>query len=1035
MNTSLIFSNTVRAVVGALITINVACTQNKPTSASPEKNPADLFSNRQIGVVPELFVVTLESPALLAVAKMTPAGLEIPAEAKAKVLEEQSQFEQKIKAVAPQAQVIYRYRLTLNGVAVYAPADLAGAIHALAGVRAVNPVRQMARPLILNTSPAPRLTSSTTSVSFIGADKAYELGFTGKGMRVGILDTGIDYTHSMLGGSGNKADYLAIDPAAANAAFPNAKVVGGIDLVGTTFDAASPFMQNHLPQPDANPLDEAGHGTHVAGTVAGIGDGRTTYSGVAPDATLYGVKVFGKDGSTMDAVVIAGFEFAADPDLDLDPKDRLDVINLSLGGGFGQPQILYSEAAKNLTRAGTIVVASAGNSGPVDYIVGAPSTADDAISIAASVDGSIHNWQFGAVRFSSADGGSWLAKAVQGPISKPVQEIGPVEGPLVYIGLAEKDLSEEIKAQLSGKVALIMRGKVSFAEKVKRSFEAGAIGVVVVNNEPGTRAFPMGGEGHYDLPAIMIGNEMGAKMIQDVATTEIRIQFKTNDKIFEPELIDSITDFSSKGPRSEDNLFKPEIAAPGQAITSAAMGEGKDGTQMSGTSMAAPHMSGVMAVLRQAFPQMTPADLKSLVMDTAKVLKDENGNVPMTLQGAGRVQLDKAVQAKILVSPHALSLGRIQVGTSRKVQKTITVKNISNKDMTLNVMVEAPSDLRLSMPGTLSVAAGTEVSVQLEAEVSMNAPQEFSAELDGRIYFVEQGKVVAHLAALAITTQASLIQAQAPGADKLMLTNSSPLKGLALPFNLLGEDARKAQAPLNEQWKNRSCDLQSAGYRILTKPDDKGVPTEYLQLGFKLHTPLTTWMMCDVSALIDADGDGVAEQELAGTHGGNLEGLGLGQFVSVLLDAKKARDIRLEYEKALGTGKADAKVDYKPAIVDLGEMAPFPHSTLAVIETPLANIAKGADGLIHMKLASQGGGGDFVEADDFLGRWDLGEWKSVPPTAVQQSYFELPEAVELNGNAQAPLAYKRGAGTEKLVIYYPNNELLVNGNENQAQIF
>ncbi len=82
----------------------------------------------------------------------------------------------------------------------------------------------------------------------------------------------------------------------------------------------------------------------------GIGDGVESYSGVAPDADLYAIKVFGKDGSTMDATVIAGLEFAADPNRDLELSDYLHVVNLSLGGGFGQPQILYNEAVKNLTQ-------------------------------------------------------------------------------------------------------------------------------------------------------------------------------------------------------------------------------------------------------------------------------------------------------------------------------------------------------------------------------------------------------------------------------------------------------------------------------------------------------------------------------------------------------------------------------------------------------------------------------------------------------------------------------------------------------------
>lgn len=1030
MNTSLIF----RSLVTAALTIGLstACTRQEKPVNEPEKSTADIFSNRQIGVVPELFIVTLQSPALLAVATRTPAGLQIPEDAKQAVLSEQAQFEQKLKSVAPQAQVIYKYRLVLNGVAVFAPADLVPSIAALAGVNNVKPVRQMARPETLSVIQGPRLTSSTTSVSFIGADVAHQLGIKGQGMKVGVLDTGIDYTHKMLGGSGNAADFKAIDPKGTSPMFPNAKIVGGIDLVGTEFNAASPFSLNHLPLPDGNPIDEAGHGTHVAGTIAGIGDGVKTYSGVAPDAVVHAIKVFGKDGSTTDSVVIAGFEYSADPNGDLDLSDRLDVINLSLGGGFGQPQILYTEASRNLTRAGTVIVASAGNSGPVDYIVGAPSTADDAFSIAASVDGMMHNWQFPSIRFTNSTATTWLSKAVEGPISKPIADIGPTEGDLVFIGLADVDLTPEQKAELSGKVALVMRGKVPFSEKIRRAAEGGAIGAVVINNEPGNRAFAMGGEGRYDIPGVMIGNDTGLKIREDMKAGPVKIQFKTPDKIFEPENIDTITDFSSKGPRSEDNLLKPEIAAPGSAIISAEMGGGAAGVGMSGTSMSAPHMAGVMALLKQSRPDLSALELKALAMGTSKVLP----GVPMTLQGAGRVQVDKAIHGKLIVSPSALSLGRVQVGTARKISKPVTLKNISAEALSVNVQAMATPGLRLTAPPTLIVPAGSEITIQVEADIAIVNKQEFSAELEGRIFFTAENQVVAHLPALAIATQASMIQSSAPGAANAVLTNSSPMPGLALPFNLVGEDPRKAVASPTEVWKSRSCDLQSFGYRIVKQKADDGTISDVLQLAFKLYTPMTTWMQCEVSALIDSNADGVAEQELAGTFGGSVEGFAQPQFASLLLDAPKARSLRLAYEAELAAGKADATVDYETAILNASGMAPFPHSTIAVIEAPLAKIAKAADGTISIKAAALGGGGsDMIEADDYLGPISSGGWLTLAGAPEAQAFNGLPEVLQLGPGAQTVLPYTRGTGSEKLVIYYPSNELLLNGVDNQSQTF
>lgn len=998
----------------------LACTQQKPESTL--KSDADIFSNRPIGAVPDVFVVTLDAPALLSVAEKSATGWQISDEMKSAVNNEQAAFEQKLKTVSPDAQIVYRYKLVLNGLAVYAPAGAVEAIRGIAGVKSISPVRQMARAEILNeqrVASGQAKKNEVNSANYIGTEAAYAQGFRGQGMRVGILDTGIDYTHSMLGGSGLKADYEAIKPAEPSALFPNAKVAGGIDLVGTEFNANSAFAAMRLPHPDGNPLDEAGHGTHVAGTVAGKGDGVNSYDGVAPDAQVYAVKVFGKDGSTMDAVVIAGFEYAADPNGDLNPDDQLDVVNLSLGGGFGQPQILYGEAVRNLSRAGTVVVASAGNSGPIDYIVGAPGTSDDAISIAASVDGSLHNWQFNAVRFVSPNNPNWMAKALEGPVSKPIAEIAPTEGELVDIGLADVDLSEEVKAKVAGKVALIVRGKVPFEAKLVRAFNAGAIGAVVYNNEAG-KPIPMGGETKVDMPAIMVSQALGLKLVSEMALGPVRVQFKTGQLIEEPELIDSITDFSSKGPRSEDNLLKPELAAPGQRVISAAMGQGSGTVQMDGTSMAAPHVSGVMALLKQARPTLSAAELKALAMETSKVLTNAGGEVSISLQGAGRVQIDKALATPVVVQPASLSLGSIYLENASTVVKKLTVRNISTGAVTLDLSTVSTPGLTLSLSKTqVELAAGASAEVEVSANISISDEKNFVSELNGRVYIKNGAVEVAQVPALAIRTLVSNIRTDLTNAasGSITLTNASPADGMALAFNLLGEDARKRVAQPSETWKSRNCDLQSAGYRIIPKTTRAGVK-DVVQFAFKMHTPLTTWHMCEVSVLIDANEDGVPDQELAGVSAAGIEGFQVAPFATALLDAAKARAIRLQYEADLAAG-TESKLSYLPAMLAAASMAPFEHSSLAVIEMPLERLAKTADGKLNVKLASITQGGDAIEADDYLGE-GLSEYTKIESSAQALPYYGMSEfsAVPKTGGA---LTLSKGSGTGKLVIYYPLN--------------
>src|SRR5262249_36949146 len=157
-------------------------------------------------------------------------------------------------------------------------------------------------------------------------------------------------------------------------------------------------------------------------------------------------------------------------------------------------------------------------------------------------------------------------------------------------------------------------------------------------------------------------------------------------------------------------------------------------------------------------------------------------------------------------------------------------------------------------------------------------------------------------------------------------------------------------------WMNRSCDLQSVGYRII--PTAQG---DSIQFAFKIYNPVSMWVMCSVSVLIDSDGDGVADQEIAGVTGGGLEGVDKAGFTTVVLDAAKARSIRLAYEKDLSAGTV-SKIDYTPAVLAQSDMAPFPESTIAVIEAPVKVLAKSPDGKLNIKVASQAEGGETFES-------------------------------------------------------------------------
>ncbi len=224
--------------------------------------------------------------------------------------------------------------------------------------------------------------TNADSVPFLEVPSVWQdLGLTGEGVTVGVIDSGIDYYHANFGGSGDPADHAADDPTVIEpGTFPTAKVAGGYDFVGNEYDPSSDDPALNTPKPDPDPLDCNGHGSHVAGTAAGAGvltDGstftgpydETTHTnsfligpGVAPQATLYALKVFGCDGATDTEVVIDAIELAVENDL--------DVINMSLGSPFGRSNDPSAVAATNAAIAGVVVVTSAGNSGPGRYITG-----------------------------------------------------------------------------------------------------------------------------------------------------------------------------------------------------------------------------------------------------------------------------------------------------------------------------------------------------------------------------------------------------------------------------------------------------------------------------------------------------------------------------------------------------------------------------------------------------------------------------------------------------------------------------------------
>jgi len=1031
----------------ALLGVQTGC--SKQQGAELKTWIGDLWSNRPQNRDRFMAIVKFSEPALLKSASFDEEGkLVISDEAKEKLLKEQKEKIEELKALASGVKILYTYRFTLNGVAFVAPLSVFEKVKGMAGIAYIENSGTFHRPVLPASKEISRSAMASlllqmqkslqeeNSATFIGADRVHkEFGLNGKGLKVGVLDTGIDYTHAMFGGAGTVEAYKAINPSGEAVGYPNQKIVGGIDLVGTPYDAGSPLFDKRIPAPDNNPIDEGGHGSHVAGTVAGKGDGVESYDGVAPEADLYAIKVFGADGSTSDTVVIAGMEFSMDPNGDLDPSDRLDVLNLSLGSSYGKPGILYSEAISNLKAARMILAASAGNSGHEGYIVGAPSTSDDAFSVAASVDNMPHNWQFnGAEFFAGAD--RFFVEAIEAGFSKPLSDVESLKEEMVYVGTLVDEPSDSVKERLKGKVALIDRGVISFFEKVSKAQQLGAVAAVVANNREGAPFAMGGGDGKLEIPAMMIEKSLGEKLKFKSFERKAFANLTPKERIQKPELIDTITGFSSQGPRSLDGAFKPEISTPGESIMSAGMGLGAKTVKMSGTSMAAPHMAGVLALVKERHPLLSVEELKALVMGTAKIIKDEKGVVyPWSKQGAGRADVYAAVTGKALFLPGGLSFGEQQVLRKKTLARTFKVKNITKEELKLKLVAKSGPGLDLSIGASeVALKAGEVANVTLRGTLSVQAEQ--VKELNALVEMQnEAGEKLAHLPVLAVVTKTTQLAAQelkvfaggeedeAGALASLTLVNkqtkdADEAKAKAYVFNWLGSDS-EIPVSMDQSVRARSCDLAGAGYRVIEKADAEGVVTAYLQFAVKLHNPVTRWQGCEVSVLFDKDGDGDPEQELGGIMGDNLPGLNGNTYQSVLLDSVKARELRRVFEQNHNEGK-DEKEDYTPAIVEMRPMLAFNNSGISIVEVPLDLVTGAENRSVNFKLQILNEDGTSKDSDDVL-NGDGQNWHALTLGQGAQGLQGLEESYSVPAEGKVEVDFQMGQKKEDVVVFFPYN--------------
>ncbi len=501
------------------------------------------------------------------------------------------------------ARELARAKVAHNAIAVRVPASQIAAIAAMDGVVRVRPVVNYQLDL-------------SETVPYIGGTAVQNLGVDGTGVKVAVLDSGIDYTHKNLGGPGTAAAYAAAwgtsvgDPlqTTRDGLFPTAKVIDGYDFVGEDWP-------NSPEAPDPDPIDLEGHGTHVADIIAGkSNDG--THKGVAPGASLYAVKVCSAVSSSCSGIaLLQGMDFALDPNGDGDLSDAADVINMSLGSSYGQIEDDLTLATSNAVDLGVVVVASAGNSADRPFISGSPSIAPGAIGVAQTQVPSALAFPLVVTGISAPTTITNTATVEWAPIGNGFN------GEVVRLGRACPGDAFFNNNEVRGKVALVDRGTCAVSLKTDVAQSAGAIAVLVANNAAGDPpSFSYGGSDNPVplVPTLVITQADGNRIKSALGSTGVNpaVVASVSPNVTVP-LVGSMVASSSRGPSYSLRTIKPEIGAPGASI-SAIAGSG-DGTEaFGGTSGAAPMVAGAAALLVQAHPTRPPMAIKAMLMNSAE---------------------------------------------------------------------------------------------------------------------------------------------------------------------------------------------------------------------------------------------------------------------------------------------------------------------------------------------------------------------------------------------------------------------------------
>ncbi|MGG2026009.1 S8 family serine peptidase [Gottfriedia sp. S16(2024)] len=458
-------------------------------------------------------------------------------------------------------------------------------------------------------------------------DRLHAEGYTGKGIKIGILDTGMDYNHPDL-----KDAYK-----------------GGYDFVDNDNDPMETTYEDWKKsgQPEVNGSTYyTEHGTHVAGIIGGRGVADSEYSsvGAAPEADLYAYRVLGPYGGGTSEGIIAGIDKAV--------KDGMDVINMSLGASLNDPLYATSIAVNNAVLSGVTTVVAAGNDGDKMYTLGSPGSAALALTVGAS-SVAIDIYQYAGV----LNGKNYNLRQLTKNYKDDLSALKEKSIQLVDVGLG--DQAGYKNKDVKGKFVFMNRGVYTLDSKVAYAKAQGAVGVIMANDEANKAEGAIQtflGESMNAIPSFSVSFEEGS--VISAALKDGKSDFTFGDFKKIQTASDELAGFSSRGPSRINYDIKPEVTAPGVSILATVPfyvnDKNVDGSKpedykyayarLSGTSMATPYVAGVSALLLQSNKDLEPADVKSILMNTADPLAKDYSVFEI---GSGRVDAYEAIHSNV----------------------------------------------------------------------------------------------------------------------------------------------------------------------------------------------------------------------------------------------------------------------------------------------------------------------------------------------------------------------------------------------------